>query len=326
MKRLLLCLANLAITGSAKAFIVCSVLLATQVSSVNAGTILPKDANLFVQQEAMVSQLSLVGSLIGDDPGSPLRWSGTIRDTDWSFVIAPPSTAGAPPNNYRDGLLQMNYTGSLDRTPDLITWTGEGSFTNASGSVAWNESGSYTNATADGFWSSIKHFVVKAIHHPVATILDISIGGAQVAAAFAAGPLTLAAGAAIVAASAVTVVGVTTSDHNNDQGITVSKEPIALALGTVDSTAKQSAALPPFMPPFPISAPGLILDPNPGYPAIQVTSHGEVMGDYRNVGVDVKGAAIVSAVPVPEPGSLALFAIGCVGLLGYACRHRKPWA
>ena len=72
-------------------------------------------------------------------------------------------------------------------------------------------------------------------------------------------------------------------------------------------------------PPFPISSPRLLLDPNPGYPAVSVFSDGSLKGSYLEPSVSVSGAATVS-LSVPEPFSLCIFG---TALVGFAFMRRR---
>ena len=108
----------------------------------------------------------------------------------------------------------------------------------------------------------------------------------------------------------------------------MNKEPLSVPVGdqvaTVEAMVQQLAALPPFTPPFPISAPGLLLDPDPGYPAILVSSNGVVEGSYADPSVSINGDATIAVVsPVSEPSSWVLFVTGLLGLVGYEWRRRN---
>jgi hypothetical protein len=315
MNEFLLYIAKLAIAGCARLLIVCGIFLSLHASLVNAEvTSLPqKDANLYMQQEVLVSTLGLLGQLVGDDPKGHISWSAAITDAGWSLTVgACPTTGCAQPcidpatcnTNYRDGHLQMSYRGSLDKASDVIIWTGGGSFTNASGSVAWTQHGSYTHATvatSDGFFSSAYHYVVRKAGGAIRALVDISIGGAQLAAVIATPPpITLAAGVELIAASSAAVAGVTASAHDNGQEIVVEKIPMKRGLPvTILSTVQQAPAFPPFVEGFPIFAPGLLLTPNPGYPGVVVISRGKVNGDYRNEVVSVDGTTNSSSCVDP---------------------------
>jgi hypothetical protein len=90
----------------------------------------------------------------------------------------------------------------------------------------------------------------------------------------------------------------------------------------------QPPVFPPFLEPFPIDAPGVLLTPDPNYPEVVIASQGlasfATLGDYENpaASLTVSGTATVST-PVPEPDSILLLGIGLLGLLGY--RLRQEW-
>jgi len=110
------------------------------------------EANLFMQQEAPVTDLALVGMILGADPNNSMPWSGTISDTGWIYSLSAP---------YQGGTLTASYAGSYAASTDTETWSGSGMFTGPAITVTWQSNGSYTDATQDGFFSDIANLVLK---------------------------------------------------------------------------------------------------------------------------------------------------------------------
>lgn len=277
------------------------------VSPVNAGplgALLPKDANHFVLQEVHVNALGIVGLLFGDDPQNNLAWSGTFSDGQWTYGMSAP---------YRDGLLVMDYSGALDIQSDLITWAGTGSFTNPVGSLSWTEQGSYTDATVDGFWSSLFKVVAVVVASAVTlvvatavfTLLETVLTGATVGTL---GPPVAAASIGAIALSVVTAATLTANALKDPDGKVNSTSKITGAIASIEA-----------MPPFPPEAtPGLIRQE--GRP-ISVESNSQIVGNYANEIVSVGGTVTVTAVTAPS--SFLLVGSGLAGLGGIACRRRR---
>jgi hypothetical protein len=263
------------------------------------GTLPPKDANVLVPlQEAQANALALLGMFVGDDPLNSVPWSGSVSDSGWSFALSAP---------YRNGSLVMNYSGILDLGLDLATWSGTGSFVNAVGSYSWTSNGRYTQATVDGDLFDAFAIVVIA---GLTVVGDSVVAGAE-------GVTTLASvgtlGAPAIAASGTAVAAITTAGVTGIVAITKNNQ------GRVDTTVHQSPANAPFIPPYPINAPGLIRPPN--YPGITVVSTSQITGNYADPVVFVSGNATIS--DVPEPSTALIVGTGTLALAGLVPRRRR---
>ena len=263
------------------------------------GTLSPKDANVLIPlQEAPATALALLGMFVGGDPFNNLPWSGTVSDSGWSVALFAP---------YRDGSLTMNYSGALNLGLDLATWSGTGSFVNPFGSFSWTSNGSYTHATVDGGWLDAFAIVIIA---GVTVFGDAVVAGAQ-------GVTTVASvgalGAPAIAASGTAVAAITTAGVGGIVLITKNDQ------GRINTTVQQSPANAPFVPPYPIDAPGLIRQPN--YPGIMVVSSSQLTGNYADPVVFVSGTSSISDTPEPTPA--LMIGTGALVLFGLGWRHRR---
>jgi hypothetical protein len=288
--------------GSTIAETLCFAVLVTAVplnASGIGGTLTPKDANLIVPlHEAPANALALLGMFVGSDPLNALPWTGTVSDSGWNFALSAP---------YRDGTVNMNYTGVLDLGLDLASWSGTGSFVNAIGSYSWTSNGTYTQASVDGDWLDFFAVVVVA---GLTVTGDVIVAGAQ-------GVTTVASvgtlGAPAIAASGTAIAAITTA------GVTGIVAIVKNNQGRVDTKVQQSPASGSFIPPHPINAPGLIRPPD--YPGIQVASTSQITGDYTNPVVFVSGTATLS--DIPEPAAALTIGSGALALAGIAWQRRR---
>ncbi|WP_435008106.1 PEP-CTERM sorting domain-containing protein [Tundrisphaera lichenicola] len=269
----------------ALALVVTTFALPTRAS---AGFIDPKDANLFVQQEAVAQDLALFSSLVGVDSGRIMNWSGSISDTGWAYNLS---------SDYLDGHLNLSYNGIFNALTDVISWTGNLSYTGALGDFTIMTNGTYSDATVDGFWDTLAQVGVGLIG-VVGVVGTVGIQALSTGGSFGTlgAPAAGVSTAAITGITTITVAVITNMNKKED--------------GKVDTKLQQQSYNPPFVPPFPLPGP---FPPPPTKP-IDVVSTGQLAGNYSDPSVSISGTILIR--PVPEPGSMVLLGVGMLGLIG----------
>jgi len=270
----------------------------------SAGTILPKDANLLVQQEAAAQDLALLGRFIGAS-NTALPWSGTISDNGWTYSLSSP---------YLNGLLTVNAGGMFNNLTDTISWTSSLNFSGSTDPrriVNISTRGTYTAATVDGFWDTVSDVlgvleVGAAVLHETATI--VFVAGTEAVQIPEEGLAGL--GPELIHQSTDFVEGDIEETENELRS---------------DGLKETNGAV-RFEENFgPSRGPGLRLPtpfPQPPFAAVQVVSLGQLSGNYANASVSISGTASVS--DVPEPSSVALTLLGIGGLAWWrrVCKTR----
>jgi hypothetical protein len=261
--------------------------------------ILPKDANLFVLQEAVAQELAFLGALVGGDPNRRMPWSGTISDAGWTYHLSSP---------YRDGQLSLDYVGTFNQSSDIISWVGTLNFrggTDPRPIVAITTTGTYTDATVDGFWDTLD-LVLTALEISLIRTDEIlipfaTVGVQGVGLVGTVGPGTDILGTSILIVTATVVagesiVGTLQADYHKDHDGDV-QEDVTLGPG--------GSAGPLRSPPFSETLFG----------PIGVVSVG-LSGPFIDVTPLLFGTVTISAIPGPSSLILVLVGIaGCAWLL-----------
>ena len=159
-----------------------------------AGQVPPRDANLLVLQEVYARELTVIGWLVGHDPGNRVPYTGTVTDSGWTLNVINA--------RYRNGTLTMNITGVFYPAADMIVWDGAVAFTNPIDSLRWPSHGTYANATRDGWWSSFRSLVRTVAKY--GDLVNLVTAGAQLVATAATGGA--AAAPAVMASHVVDTV------------------------------------------------------------------------------------------------------------------------
>src|SRR5262249_55407855 len=156
------------------------------------------------------------------------------------------------------------------------------------------------------FWDGVVDFFTS----PESIVFAIELIGTQ---AFTCAVSTGTACAIAIGFSALAVASAGVGNALTEHTEYVQLPPSA-PQQVVQASGRLSPVVPPFKPPFPISAPGLLLFPNPNYPGVVVNSQGVVIGSFSDISVSVNGTVVVTLAPSlgledNNPGSLLIFPI-----------------